>query len=107
MSCMSCFNLCQIFKGNPAQRVGVVSELSADVFVFITNVGSGRTEVQDVLTDGAGNVDLDFTAEYLENGQSYMIQISPNVYASNLLDITPPTGSEAYSCLTFTISNIC
>jgi len=84
----------------------VVSELSAYVIVVITNVGSGRAEVQDVLTDGAGNVDLDFTAGYLENGQSYMIQI----FSSNdisPLDITPPTGSEAYSCLTFTINNIC
>jgi len=107
MSCNQCYDLCQIFKGSPAQRVGAVSELNEDIVVWITNVGSGRIEAQDVTTDGSGNVDLDFTQDYLEPGQTYKIQASVLSYGSDLLDFTPPGQTSTYGCLTFTILASC
>ena len=51
MSCNQCYDLCTIFKGSPAQRVGAVSDLNESIIVWITNLGSGRIEVQAVTTD--------------------------------------------------------
>jgi hypothetical protein len=107
MSCNQCYDLCTIFKGSPAQRVGAVSDLNESIIVWITNLGSGRIEVQAVTTDGSGNVDLDFTEDYLESGQTYRIQATLVSYGSDLLDFTPPGQTATYQCLTFSIQASC
>jgi len=107
MSCNLCYDLCEIYKGSPAQRIGSVDSLSSPVIVFITNLGSGRTEAQDLETDGSGNVDVDFTVDYLEPGQTYRIQIALLEYGSDFLPITPPDDSTEYPCVMFTIRGLC
>ncbi len=107
MACLLCYDLCEIIKGNPAQRIGAVDAPNENVTVFITNLGSGRVDVQAVEADGSGNVDIDMTEPYFENGQTYRIQVMLNVYGLDFLPITPDDSIIEYPCVMFTIKTVC
>jgi len=107
MTCNLCYDLCEIFKGNPLQSIGSVDNLNAQTIAFITNLGTGRTEAQDITTTGTGEVNLDFSVGYLEHGQTYRVQLSLLEYGSDFLLITPPEGVTEYPCIMFTIRDVC
>jgi|GEM_PF-4744979 len=107
MGCNLCYDLCEIYKGNPLQIIGSVDDLNAQVIAFITNLGSGRTDAQDITTTADGTVRLDLTEDYLEAGQTYRVQLSLLEYGSDYLPITPPDSLTEYTCIMFTIRALC
>lgn len=107
MSCNLCYDLCEIIKGNPLQIIGSVDNLSTQLIAFITNLGSGRVEAQDITTTGAGVVRLDLTDDFFESGQSYRVQLSLLEYGSDFISITPTGILTEYQCVMFTIRAIC
>lgn len=103
---MSC--ACQIIQPVPrcttTLTIGTVASLATAVYVYIKNLGSGRTVRYDMTTDGAGTVTLDMS----EAGLFYDVHNSFEIWvataAAPQTRLTVTVGALSDTCLlgTFT-----
>ena len=108
MSCTNCYDLCGVVLGDPTYTIGSIADLSTAVLVYVENVGTGRIDIQEVTTDGSGNVDVDLTQAYFDAGQSYRFRVSELWYGSDYKDITPPAGGVVtYTCMVLSAKKAC
>ncbi len=113
MSCSNCYDLCTVrVNGHQAGpddfTIGSITDTSTDVLVLFENVGSGRIHVQEVTTDGSGNVVVNLRKGYLIDGQSFRVRVTEAYYGQAYKAITPPSGgSTTYTCLLLTTQKNC
>jgi len=113
MSCSSCYDLCTVRttgqgSGPDSFTVGSITDTNTAVLVLIQNIGTDRIYVQEVTTDGSGNVVINLRQDYLDSGQSYKVRVSGQYYGQAYKNITPPSGgSTTYSCVLLTVEHNC
>jgi len=107
LSCNICYDLCTVILGDPSYRIGSITDTTTAVLVYFESIGTGRIEVQEITSDGSGNIDVDLSTGF-ESGQGYRIKVSSFWYGSTYKDITPTTGGvTTYTCMEFTADKRC
>jgi hypothetical protein len=108
MTCTNCYDLCSLDPYN--NLLGTV-DLPEDTFVelIIEHIGTGRMEIQEAEVGAGGEVRIDLTDEFIQDGQSYRVRIAEVLYGDmgENLDITPPGNTATYGCVSFEFKNIC
>ena len=105
MYCSNCFRACGIVSCYTNLYVGKVSLTDSPVQVVIQNIGSGRSVVENVTTDGDGIVLLSAGTwrKFLTGSSTYKLQVlAAGVNLDIQMYLTATTFDDGdYNCITF------
>lgn len=106
MGCTNCYDLCDL--NTYSDSLGTVDLAEGEAIeLIIEHIGSGRVQTQLGETGPDGEVSIDLTDEFIQDGESYRVQVTEFGYTSEALPITPDSNEAAYGCVSFTYQMIC